>query len=94
MCMMVQWHKDLPLCKQTCEPWLFLLWQAHYINNRTMEIFRGMCGLGQTVLAQQVTGAMPPLCEWRKFVYCETATTQIYGEVDHFKVMLECLIGC
>ncbi|KAK9800880.1 hypothetical protein WJX73_005015 [Symbiochloris irregularis] len=58
--------------------------QAHYINNRTMEIFRGIKQAGQPNLAQQVTANMPHLDEWRRFLYCETATGHIYGEVDHF----------
>lgn len=62
--------------------------QAHYINNRTMEIFRGIRSAGQPSLAQQIVKAMPPLNEWRKFIYCETATGDVYGEVDHFPVCM------
>ena len=62
--------------------------QAHFINNRTMEIFRHMRGMpdGRS-LAANVAAASPPLQEWRKFIYCESATGTILGEVDHFKVI-------
>ena len=63
------------------------LLQAHFINNRTMEVFRQMRawgGAGAT-LASQVAEASPPLSEWRKFIYCETVTGRVFGEVDHFK---------
>jgi FAD binding domain len=56
-------------------------WQAHYINNRTMEVFRGLGGLAQSVEQQS-----PPLELWRKFVYCESLTGQLLGSVDHFEV--------
>ncbi|KAG2431150.1 hypothetical protein HXX76_009680 [Chlamydomonas incerta] len=53
--------------------------QAHFINNRTMEVFRG---LG---VAAPVRRRMPPLAQWRRFVYCErVAGGRVYGEVDHF----------
>ncbi|GLC41790.1 hypothetical protein PLESTB_001702100 [Pleodorina starrii] len=53
--------------------------QAHFINNRTMEIFRS---LG---LAAPVRQLMPPLEQWRRFVYCESVAGRLYGEVDHFQ---------
>ncbi|WIA08637.1 hypothetical protein OEZ85_008065 [Tetradesmus obliquus] len=54
--------------------------QAHYINNRTMEVFRGLPGLAAKVKARS-----PPLQQWRSFVYCEAmAAGQLLGEVDHF----------
>ena len=61
--------------------------QAHFINNRTMEIFRHIQGMpdGRS-LAASVAASSPPLKEWRKFIYCESATGSILGEVDHFKV--------
>ena len=52
-----------------------------------MEIFRGIGISGQPSLAQQITASMPSLDEWRKFLYCESATGPIYGEVDHFQVL-------
>ena len=55
--------------------------QAHFINNRSMEVFRPLDGLAAEVAAQS-----PPLAEWRKFVYCESLTGRIFGEVDHFQV--------
>uniref|UniRef100_A0A0G4ICN7 FAD-binding domain-containing protein n=1 Tax=Chromera velia CCMP2878 TaxID=1169474 RepID=A0A0G4ICN7_9ALVE len=39
--------------------------QAHYISNRTMEVFRQLGGLDKEVQAE-----MPPLGQWRQFVYC------------------------
>ena len=59
--------------------------QAHFINNRTMEIFRQMRGTGGNIAAE-VVKLSPPLREWRKFIYCESMTGNILGEVDHFKV--------
>ena len=65
--------------------------QAHFINNRTMEIFRHIQGMpGRRSLAASVAASSPPLEEWRKFVYCESATGSILGEVDHFKVDSQC----
>lgn len=55
--------------------------QAHYINNRTMEVFRGIGGL-----AAAVKDRSPPLALWRNFVYCESLTGQTLGSVDHFEV--------
>lgn len=46
-----------------------------------MEIFRPLSGL-----AEAVSSRGPPLAHWRKFVYCESMTGAILGEVDHFQV--------
>jgi 2-polyprenyl-6-methoxyphenol hydroxylase-like FAD-dependent oxidoreductase len=55
--------------------------RAHFINHRTMEVFRGMNGLSADVAA-----AMPPLEQWRSFVYCtELMGGTLLGVVDHFK---------
>ncbi|KAK9819702.1 hypothetical protein WJX72_001426 [[Myrmecia] bisecta] len=54
--------------------------QAHFINNRTMEVFRPLDGL-----AAEVAASSPPLDEWRKFIYCESVLGKVLGEVDHFK---------
>jgi hypothetical protein len=35
-------------------------------------------------LAQRIQEQVPPLEEWRKFIYCESMTGKAYGEVDHF----------
>ena len=51
-----------------------------------MEVFRTMAAHGLASMAQQVTEQAPPLDLWRKFLYCETMTGPVYGEVDHFKV--------
>lgn len=37
-------------------------------------------------VAAEVVKLSPPLREWRKFIYCESMTGNILGEVDHFKV--------
>ena len=52
-----------------------------------MEIFRPLDGL-----ATAIADATPPLEQWRKFVYCESLTGRVFGEVDHFKVrqLLHC----
>ncbi|KAG1678055.1 hypothetical protein FOA52_000851 [Chlamydomonas sp. UWO 241] len=54
--------------------------QAHFINNRTMEVFRHLDGL-----ADEVASLSPPLEEWRRFVYCRSMAGGILGEVDHFQ---------
>ncbi|EFJ46561.1 hypothetical protein VOLCADRAFT_93005 [Volvox carteri f. nagariensis] len=67
--------------------------QAHFINNRTMEV---LCVCGGVLsaecwifrglgLAGPVRQRMPPLEQWRRFVYCETVAGRVYGEVDHFR---------
>ncbi|GAQ79756.1 Monooxygenase involved in coenzyme Q (ubiquinone) biosynthesis [Klebsormidium nitens] len=53
--------------------------QAHFINNRTMEIFRHMGDVATTIGREQ-----PPLEEWRRFIYCHTMTGTVLGQVDHF----------
>lgn len=35
-------------------------------------------------LNAQVSSASPPLGQWRRFVYCESMTGEVLGEVDHF----------
>lgn len=57
--------------------------QAHFINNRSMEVFRPLDGLANDIAAQS-----PPLAEWRKFIYCESLTGRVFGQVDHFQVRL------
>lgn len=54
--------------------------QAHFINNRSMEVFRPLDGL-----ADEIAACSPPLAEWRKFIYCESLTGRIFGQVDHFQ---------
>ena len=43
-----------------------------------MEVFRQL----DPTLAQQVQQLSPPLATWRKFVYCETLTGRLLGEVS------------
>ena len=58
--------------------------QAHYINHRSMEVFRSMGG----DLAAQIVRRSPPLDHWRSFVYCESVIGRLLGSVDHFPVRL------
>ena len=65
--------------------------RAHYINNRTMEVFRTLpCGTtaqgahGGSVEAR-VQRHVPPLAEWRAFRYVDRLVGgEEYGVVDHF----------
>ncbi|KAL2630331.1 hypothetical protein R1flu_015017 [Riccia fluitans] len=61
--------------------------QAHFINNRTMEIFSKMEGL-----ADEIEKAQPPLDQWRRFVYCNTLAGPVFGTVNHLQPqgMLAC----
>ncbi|KAK6242243.1 hypothetical protein SCA6_007632 [Theobroma cacao] len=52
--------------------------QAHFINNRTMEVFRKLDGL-----AEEIQRAQPPVDFWRKFIYCTSLTGPMLGSVDH-----------
>ncbi|KAK3166247.1 hypothetical protein QOZ80_1AG0043310 [Eleusine coracana subsp. coracana] len=54
--------------------------RAHFINNRTMEIFRKLDGL-----AGDIQRSQPPVDLWRKFVYCTSLSGSILGSVDHMK---------
>jgi hypothetical protein len=54
--------------------------QAHFLNNRTMEIFRKMEGLSEEIETKQ-----PPLEHWRRFVYCTTLAGRVLGTVDHLQ---------
>ena len=53
-----------------------------------MEVFRPLDGL-----ATAIADATPPLDQWRKFVYCESLTRRVFGEVDHFKVRHSPFVG-
>ncbi|EEH52813.1 uncharacterized protein MICPUCDRAFT_48712 [Micromonas pusilla CCMP1545] len=54
--------------------------QAHFVNNRTMEIFRHVSGLERVV-----TRSQPPLKHWRKFLYKTQMVGGVeLGRVDHF----------
>lgn len=52
--------------------------QAHFINNRTMEVFRKLDGL-----AEEIQRSQPPVDLWGKFIYCTSLTGSILGSVDH-----------
>ncbi|XVF85191.1 hypothetical protein PTKIN_Ptkin17bG0098600 [Pterospermum kingtungense] len=54
--------------------------QAHFINNRTMEVFRKMDGL-----AEEIQRSQPPVDLWRKFIYCTSLTGSVLGSVDHMR---------
>ncbi|PSC72429.1 phenol 2-monooxygenase-like isoform X1 isoform B [Micractinium conductrix] len=57
--------------------------QAHLINMRCMEVFRA---LGDPDVAARVVQQMPPLEQWRRFVYCTgMGGGRVLGMVDHFK---------
>lgn len=73
--------------------------QAHYINNRTMELFRsipvpsnaiygdleGSSG-PDTSLAAAVSKLSPPLREWRTFRYVDALVGgELFGEINHFQ---------
>mmetsp|Transcript_4485 Transcript_4485/g.11552 ORF Transcript_4485/g.11552 Transcript_4485/m.11552 type:complete len:170 (+) Transcript_4485:125-634(+) len=53
--------------------------QAHFINHRTMEVFRGIDNL-----ADEVRQRSPPLSQWRAFIYCSAMLQHIYHRIDHF----------
>ncbi|CAN1295269.1 Putative polyketide hydroxylase, partial [Linum perenne] len=54
--------------------------QAHFINNRSMEIFCKLDGL-----AEEIENSQPAVDLWRKFIYCTSLTGRILGSVDHMK---------
>ncbi|GAB2220416.1 hypothetical protein Droror1_Dr00008066 [Drosera rotundifolia] len=54
--------------------------QAHFINNRSMEVFRKLDGV-----AEEIQMIQPPVESWRKFVYCTSVTGTILGSVDHIQ---------
>ncbi|KAJ1396997.1 hypothetical protein SESBI_32170 [Sesbania bispinosa] len=54
--------------------------QAHFINNRSMEIFRKIDGL-----VEEIQRSQPPVDLWRKFIYCTSLSGSILGSVDHIQ---------
>ncbi|XP_042488396.1 putative polyketide hydroxylase isoform X2 [Macadamia integrifolia] len=54
--------------------------QAHFINNRSMEVFRKLNGL-----AKEIQKLQPPVDLWRKFMYCTSLSGYILGSVDHMQ---------
>lgn len=86
--------------------------QAHFINHRTMEVFRSLffpftqlsndsfpyplsslsllsSSPHNKGLASEIEDLMPPLSEWRRFIYCSSMVggndeDQVFGTVDHF----------
>lgn len=54
--------------------------QAHFINNRTMEIFRRL-----GALSEEIEESQPPPDQWRNFVYCTSLTGPLLGIVDHLR---------
>ncbi|KAG6477307.1 putative polyketide hydroxylase isoform X1 [Zingiber officinale] len=54
--------------------------QAHFINNRTMEVFRKLDGL-----TEEIQNLQPPVDLWRKFIYCTSLSGLVLGSVDHMK---------
>ncbi|KAL6782028.1 hypothetical protein ACKKBF_B10380 [Auxenochlorella protothecoides x Auxenochlorella symbiontica] len=53
--------------------------QAHLINHRSMEVMRAVPGL-----TDQIWAGVPPLDQWRSFVYCGSMLGDLLGSVDHF----------
>ncbi|XP_034695717.1 2,4-dichlorophenol 6-monooxygenase isoform X1 [Vitis riparia] len=54
--------------------------QAHFINNRSMEVFRKLDGL-----ADEIQKSQPPVDLWRKFIYCTSLYGSVLGSVDHMQ---------
>ncbi|KAF6144059.1 hypothetical protein GIB67_037471 [Kingdonia uniflora] len=54
--------------------------QAHFINNRSMEIFRKLGSV-----ANEIQRLQPPVDLWRKFIYCTSLSGSILGSVDHMQ---------
>ncbi|MED6133990.1 hypothetical protein PIB30_033295 [Stylosanthes scabra] len=54
--------------------------QAHFINNRSMEIFRKIDGL-----AEEIQRSQPPVDLWRKFIYCTSLSGPVLGSADHMQ---------
>nr|GEY80208.1 aromatic-ring hydroxylase-like protein [Tanacetum cinerariifolium] len=54
--------------------------QAHFINNRSMEVFSKLDGL-----AEEIQRFQPPVELWRKFIYCTSLTGSTIGSVDHMQ---------
>ncbi|KAH9315639.1 hypothetical protein KI387_024266 [Taxus chinensis] len=54
--------------------------QAHFINNRTMEVFRKLDGL-----SGEIEELQPSVEQWRKFIYCSSLSGTILGTVDHMQ---------
>ncbi|KAK1290006.1 hypothetical protein QJS10_CPB18g00484 [Acorus calamus] len=54
--------------------------QAHFINNRSMELFRKLDGL-----VDEIQKFQPPVDLWRKFIYCTSLSGSLLGSVDHMQ---------
>lgn len=54
--------------------------QAHFINNRSMELFHKLDGV-----AEDIQKLQPPVDLWRKFIYCSSLSGSILGSVDHMQ---------
>ncbi|KAL2903592.1 putative polyketide hydroxylase [Bienertia sinuspersici] len=54
--------------------------QAHFINNRSMEVFRKL-----DCLAEEIQQFQPPVDLWRKFIYCTSLSGSVLGSVDHMQ---------
>ncbi|KAI9034245.1 FAD binding domain-containing protein [Hyaloraphidium curvatum] len=59
--------------------------QAHFINCRTMEIFRLLGPDPGTSLERHILAEQPPLDQWRTFTYCTGMLRgTVIGRIDHF----------
>ncbi|ONK71111.1 uncharacterized protein A4U43_C04F4830 [Asparagus officinalis] len=54
--------------------------QAHFINNRSMEIFHKLDGI-----ASDIQKLQPAIDLWRKFIYCTSLSGSVLGSVDHMQ---------
>ncbi|KAF5184041.1 2,4-dichlorophenol 6-monooxygenase-like [Thalictrum thalictroides] len=54
--------------------------QAHFINNRSMEVFRKLDNL-----AEEIQSLQPPVELWRKFIYCTSLSGSVLGSIDHIE---------
>ncbi|XP_057840038.2 uncharacterized protein LOC131049948 isoform X2 [Cryptomeria japonica] len=54
--------------------------QAHFINNRTMEVFRKLDGL-----SEEIEELQPSVEQWRRFIYCTCLSGTMLGTVDHMQ---------
>ncbi|KAM7269730.1 hypothetical protein ACFE04_025227 [Oxalis oulophora] len=54
--------------------------QAHFINYRSMEIFRKIEGL-----AEEIERVQPPIDSWRRYTYCTSLSGTILAAVDHVR---------
>ncbi|KAM7276397.1 hypothetical protein ACFE04_018263 [Oxalis oulophora] len=57
--------------------------QAHFINNRSMEVLRKIEGL-----VEEIERLQSPKDLWRRYTYCTSLTDTILGSVDHMRLKI------